>query len=174
MECICWLMYWIWCSEFRHIMINHFNTSVSNSCDCFEGIGMWPRWRQFHFPHYPATAQFTHSTFKLCIWLCEVYSFNAYVTTLIQSPVCTLTKINVHVFWASWSYRIHFYCENFLSSHNQTGILYWKLFPTFVIATFLMAVGDALPPTVCCTYHRTVNAFISSFDTDEDSLMQQL
>ena len=115
---------------------------------------------------------------KLCIWLCEVQCLHAYVTTLIQSRVYTLTKINFHVFWSSWGYCIYFYCENFVSSCNQTGVLYWKLFPMFVIATFIMAVGGALPPTVCCTYHRTslrtVNAFISSSDTDEDWPMQQL
>lgn len=170
MECIFWLMYWILCSEFRHFLINHFNTSVSTSRDCFQGIGMRPRGRWFHFPHYPATAHFTRRSVKLCIWLRKVHCFHAYVTTLIEWCAYTITKINVHVLWASWGYCIYFYCEDFVSSCNQTGILYWQLFPMLVIATFVGAVGDALPPTVCCTYHRTnlrkVNAFISWFDTD--------
>jgi hypothetical protein len=108
MECVCWLMYWKLCSELRHFMINHFNTSVSTSRDCFQEIGMRPCGRRFHFPHYPVTAQFTCNSVKLCIWLCEVQCFHAYVTTMIQSRVYSLTKINVHVFWSAWGYCIHF------------------------------------------------------------------
>jgi hypothetical protein len=70
------------CSQFRPLVITHFNTTVSTFRDCFQRIGKRPRGRRFVFPQYPAIEQFTLSSSWLRVYLREVHCVPAHVTRL--------------------------------------------------------------------------------------------